>query len=181
MPEDSTSRLTTPNTQPGILLHKADAIDQVAETSEHKSLEDAPVTMTKEADVEDPSAATIQNGRDEGYLTGKKLALAHIGFLLASFCRALDQTFVSTALPKLASHFNALDQLTWVVSAYFLTQASLILTFGQMMTISPSKWVYLISIILFEIGSLICAVAPSMNVLIFGRAFQGVGSSGIFV
>ncbi|KAG8806151.1 hypothetical protein FRC19_007441, partial [Serendipita sp. 401] len=52
-------------------------------------------------------------------LTGKKLALAHTGFLLAMFCVALDQTIVATALPKLASQFNALDQLTWVVSAYF--------------------------------------------------------------
>jgi EmrB/QacA subfamily drug resistance transporter len=99
----------------------------------------------------------------------------------AIFCVALDQTIVATALPKLASQFNALDQLTWVVSAYFLTQAGLMLTFGQILTIAPSKWVYFLCIILFEIGSLICGVAPSMNVLIFGRAFQGVGASGIFI
>ncbi|CAG7852110.1 Putative HC-toxin efflux carrier TOXA [Serendipita indica DSM 11827] len=115
------------------------------------------------------------------YLTGRKLALAHTGFLLAVFCFALDQTIVATALPKLASQFNALDQLTWVVSAYFLTQAGLMLTFGQILVVAPSKWVYLTCIFLFEIGSLICGVAPSMNVLIFGRAFQGVGASGMFI
>ncbi|KAG8848813.1 hypothetical protein FRB91_010479 [Serendipita sp. 411] len=114
-------------------------------------------------------------------LTGKKLALAHTGFLLAMFCVALDQTIVATALPKLASQFNALDQLTWVVSAYFLTQAGLMLTFGQILTIAPSKWVYFTCILQFEIGSLICAVAQSMDVLIFGRAYQGIGASGIFV
>ncbi|PVF94124.1 ABC transporter [Serendipita vermifera] len=99
----------------------------------------------------------------------------------AAFCGALDQTIVATALPKLASHFNALDELTWVVSAYFLTHAGLMPTFGQILTVAPSKWVYLICMIIFEIGSLICALAPSMNVLIFGRAFQGVGAAGIFV
>ncbi|KAG8815924.1 hypothetical protein FRC19_000679 [Serendipita sp. 401] len=55
------------------------------------------------------------------------------------------------------------------------------LTFGQILTIAPSKWVYMTTIGLFEIGSLICAVANSMNVLIFGRAFQGIGASGMFI
>lgn len=92
-------------------------------------------------------------------LTGRKLALAHLGFLLhvchrperfifsytlhsAIFCVALDQTIVSTALPKLASQFNTLDELTWIVSAYLLTQAGLMMFFGQVLTINSSKWVY---------------------------------------
>jgi hypothetical protein len=52
-------------------------------------------------------------------LTGRRLALVHAGFLMAVLLFALDQTIVSTALPVLASKFDALDQLTWVVSAYF--------------------------------------------------------------
>lgn len=55
------------------------------------------------------------------------------------------------------------------------------LTFGQILTIAHNKWVLIICVTLFEIGSLICGVAPSMNVLIFGRAFQGVGASGQFI
>ncbi|PVF94123.1 ABC transporter [Serendipita vermifera] len=178
--ENSDANSTIPNTRTGSPLGKVDTIDTAVEAPEPKSLQDAPVATTKEADTENPSVIT-QNNQDESYLlTGKKLALAHTGFLLAAFCVALDQTIVSTALPKLASQFNALDELTWVVSAYFLTQAGLMLTFGQILTIASSKWVYLVCVILFEIGSLICGVAPSMNVLIFGRAFQGVGASGIF-
>ena len=48
------------------------------------------------------------------------------------------------------------------------------------MTIFPTKYVYLVAVALFELGSLVCAVAPNMNVLIFGRAFSGVGAAGIF-
>jgi MFS family permease len=55
---------------------------------------------------------------------------------------ALDQTIVATALPKLASQFDALDELTWVVAGYFLTQAGLMLFLGQVLTITSSKWVY---------------------------------------
>ncbi|PVG01377.1 ABC transporter [Serendipita vermifera] len=135
--------------------------------------------------ADDATTTTANKGEstvDESrYISGRQLALVHTGFLSSVLLVALDQTIVATALPKLASQFNALDQLTWVVSAYFLTQAGLMLTFGQILTIASNKWVYLVCITLFEIGSLICGVAPSMNVLIFGRAFQGVGASGIFI
>ncbi|CCA75873.1 probable DHA14-like major facilitator; ABC transporter, partial [Serendipita indica DSM 11827] len=113
-------------------------------------------------------------------LTGRKLALAHVGFLMAVFCFSLDQLIVSTALPNLASYFNALDRLTWVVSVYFLCTAGLMLLFGQLLTVMVAKWVYITCLVIFEAGSLICALAPSMNILIFGRAVQGAGSSGIF-
>lgn len=179
-------------------IDTADAVTRV-NTSEREKVE-------KDAVPPPPPVVTIsekppaeQQIDESKLLTGRKLALAHIGFLLyvlildniiylylrsdcsAIFCVALDQTIVATALPKLASQFDALDELTWVVSAYFLTQVGLMLTFGQILTIATSKWVYLTCIIIFEVGSLICGVAPSMNVLIFGRAFQGVGASGIFL
>ena len=46
------------------------------------------------------------------------------------------------------------------------------------MTICSTKYVYLASIVLFELGSLLCGVAPSMNFLIFGRAVAGCGAAG---
>lgn len=58
-------------------------------------------------------------------LTGRRLALVHAGFLMAVLLFALDQTIVSTALPVLASKFDALSQLTWVVSAYFRSSSFL--------------------------------------------------------
>jgi MFS family permease len=54
------------------------------------------------------------------------------------------------------------------------------LFWGQILSLSPTKPVYLAFIALFELGSLLCAVAPSMPVLIFGRAVAGMGAGGIF-
>jgi hypothetical protein len=65
------------------------------------------------------SGDTSDDGREEKYLSGWSLVLVTIGFLLGDFVATLDQTMVATALPKLASQFHALDQLTWVVSAFF--------------------------------------------------------------
>ncbi|KAG8872964.1 hypothetical protein FRC20_008843, partial [Serendipita sp. 405] len=194
----SNTRATTPTGIPkvdtldtstiGAAVTRVNTQDTAGEKNKRKSSDNVVVSEKPAADVANGA------GDDSQYLTGRKLVLAHLGFLLAVFCFALDQTIVATALPKLASQFNALDELTWVVSAYFpnsfalfpfsavaapaVTQAGLMLTFGQILTIAPSKWVYMTTIGLFEIGSLICAVANSMNVLIFGRAFQGIGASG---
>ncbi|EJU00069.1 MFS general substrate transporter [Dacryopinax primogenitus] len=101
--------------------------------------------------------------------------------LLSVFLIALDQTITSTAIPRIASEFNSLNDVTWIASAYFLTQAGCLMLYGQLLVIAPTKWVYISAITLFEIGSLICGVAPTVNVLIFGRAFAGVGAAGIFV
>jgi MFS family permease len=54
------------------------------------------------------------------------------------------------------------------------------LFWGQILSLSPTKPVYLAFIALFELGSLLCAVAPSMPALIFGRAVAGMGAGGIF-
>ncbi|KAI5476421.1 MFS transporter, partial [Pseudohyphozyma bogoriensis] len=110
-----------------------------------------------------------------------KLALCFTGMLLSVFLIALDQTILSPALPVIASKFEALTQIAWISSAYFLTQTAFLLLYGQILTCFDRKWTFLLSISLFEIGSLICGVAPNVDVLIFGRAFAGCGAAGIFV
>jgi MFS family permease len=55
------------------------------------------------------------------------------------------------------------------------------LSFGQLISVAPTKWVLLALIFIFELGSLLCGVAPNMKVLIFGRAVAGVGGGGIAI
>ena len=64
--------------------------------------------------------------------------------------------------------------------AYLLTTSALQLLFGKFYTIWSVKWVYLTSIGIFELGSVICGAAPNSIALIIGRAIAGMGSSGIF-
>ncbi|KAG8703474.1 hypothetical protein FRC08_002816 [Ceratobasidium sp. 394] len=101
--------------------------------------------------------------------------------ILSLLLVALDQTIVATALPQIASYFDALSQVSWIVSAYFLTQAGLLLLYGQLLIVAPTKWIYVAAVLIFEIGSLFCAVAPSAEFLIFGRAVAGAGAAGIFI
>ena len=76
-------------------------------------------------------------------------------------------------------NFIQCSQLTSITYCY--DQTALLLLYGQALTVFDRKWTYLSAIILFEIGSLVCAVAKDVNVLIFGRAFAGLGAAGIFV
>ncbi|KAG8850141.1 hypothetical protein FRB96_000516 [Tulasnella sp. 330] len=114
-------------------------------------------------------------------VTGLKFYLIFTGMMLSIFLVTLDQTILATAIPKISSDFDALEQQTWIASAYFLTQSGFILTYGQLLAVANTKWIYLIAVSIFEIGSIICGAAPGMNVLIFGRALAGVGAAGIFV
>lgn len=61
-----------------------------------------------------------------------------------------------------------------------LTLLSFNLLYSQLMNIFPSKHVIIFAVFTFEMGSLVCGVAPTMNVLIFGRALAGAGAAGIF-
>ncbi|TQN70630.1 Efflux pump aflT [Colletotrichum shisoi] len=93
---------------------------------------------------------------------------------VAMFLVALDRTIIATAIPRITDEFQSLGDIGWYGSAYMLTTAASQLVFGR---IYKS---FLSSILIFEIGSLICGVAPSSPVLIAGRAIAGVGSAGIF-
>ncbi|KAJ9122112.1 hypothetical protein QFC24_004339 [Naganishia onofrii] len=87
---------------------------------------------------------------------------------------------LATAIPKITNEFGALDQLPWLANGFFITMLAFNLIYSQAMQIFPSKATIIFAVFIFEIGSLICGVAPNMPVLIFGRAFAGVGAAGIF-
>lgn len=55
------------------------------------------------------------------------------------------------------------------------------LFFGRVLAIAPAKSVFLVTVGIFELGSLFCAVAPSVDFLIFGRAVAGLGGAGMWV
>ncbi|KIJ62495.1 hypothetical protein HYDPIDRAFT_94505 [Hydnomerulius pinastri MD-312] len=114
-------------------------------------------------------------------LSGKQLLVVVLALLLSLALIALDQTIVATALPVITSDFHALQEVTWIVGGYLLTTVSFMPAYGQALAIFSTKRVYLLSIVIFELGSLLCGIAPSVNVLIFGRAFAGIGAAGISV
>lgn len=99
--------------------------------------------------------------------------------MLVMLLAALDQTIVSTALPRIASDLNGLDKLSWVVTAYLITSAVVTPLYGKISDQLGRKKIFLASIALFLIGSALCGLSQNMDQLIFFRALQGIGAGGI--
>jgi MFS family permease len=102
-----------------------------------------------------------------------------IGALTTMMLAALDQTIVAPVLPTLAQELGHADWISWVVSAYLLTSTSVTPLYGKLADLEGRRPTLYIAIALFVVGSIACALAPSMAVLILGRALQGLGGGGL--
>ncbi|KAH0165205.1 MFS general substrate transporter, partial [Aureobasidium melanogenum] len=128
---------------------------------------------------EKPEAATSQVTNPE-HPHGLKLAAIVIALCLATLLAALDQTIMATAAPKITDHFKSIDDIGWYAASYLLAKAALQPSFGRIYSTFNIKYTFLVAIAIFELGSLVCATAPSSNALIVGRAIAGVGVGGLF-
>ncbi|KAL4819756.1 major facilitator superfamily domain-containing protein [Aspergillus spinulosporus] len=127
----------------------------------------------------DEKAADTAVGEPE-YPGFAKVAVIILGLYLSVFLVALDQTIIGVAIPEITNQFKSIEDIAWYGSAYFLTSTALQPSYGRLYKIFSAKWAFLCAVFLFELGSLICAVAPSSTVLIVGRAVAGIGVAGIF-
>lgn len=99
--------------------------------------------------------------------------------MLVMLLAALDQTIVSTALPRIASELNGLDKLSWVVTAYLITSAVTTPLYGKISDQLGRKRIFLGAIALFLIGSALCGLSQNMEQLIVFRGLQGIGAGGV--
>src|SRR4051812_17222356 len=97
------------------------------------------------------------------------------------FMLLLDITFVNVALPDIQQSLGAsLADLQWVIDAYALTLAALLLTAGSLADLYGRRKVFAIGIVVFTAGSLLCGLAGSPLFLTLARAFQGIGGAIMF-
>ncbi|KAK1981089.1 major facilitator superfamily transporter [Colletotrichum cereale] len=140
--------------------------------------------MDEKADLEGPPPTEPPVEVDEAEENFKPKTvtfwLVILSNFVAMFLVALDRTIIATAIPRITDEFQSLGDIGWYGSAYMLTTAASQLVFGRIYKFYDLRVSFLSSILIFELGSLICGVAPSSPVLIVGRAVAGVGSAGIF-
>ncbi|PWN26016.1 MFS general substrate transporter [Jaminaea rosea] len=141
---------------------------------------------TSEKEKKSPSSVAAAEGDKEQtqldveYPKGLKFALINLSVNLVVFLVALDQTIVSTAVPVITNEFNSFSDVGWYASAYLLTSTAFQPLFGRLYGSFSIKYVFLASFFIFEIGSLICAVAQDSPTFIVGRAIAGLGLAGAY-
>jgi MFS family permease len=163
----------------------------VADGAASKPFRDAHSIMEREEppiSEKDASCSTVESHQSEGdeemedttvYPSKIKLVFIVMGLDLSSFLVGLDNTILSTAIPKITDQFHALDDVGWYASSYLLTTCAFQLFWGKLHTYYSVKWTYLVALFVFELGSLICGVAPTSAALIAGRAVAGAGTGGV--
>ncbi len=101
------------------------------------------------------------------------------GIMVAMFISALEQTIVAPALPAIGRSFANVDDLSWVVTSYLLAATAATPLFGKLTDIHGRRAIMLLAIGIFTFGSLVCALAPSLWILVVGRSLQGFGGGGL--
>ena len=96
---------------------------------------------------------------------------------IGTFMSALDSSVVNMVLPNIRAYFQtSLSAIEWTVISYLLVISSLLLTYGRLGDLYGHKKIYLLGFIIFTAGSFLCALSPSVLVLIIFRGFQAVGA-----
>src|SRR5262245_2809396 len=103
-----------------------------------------------------------------------------IALLVGTFLSSLDVTVVGTAMPRVVAALAGMHLYGWVFSAYLLSSTAVGPLYGKLADLIGRRPTYFIGLTMFLAGSLICGVAPSMGVLIAGRAVQGLGAGALF-
>src|SRR3954466_11020804 len=103
-----------------------------------------------------------------------------LSLLLAGMAFALSQTVVSPALPEIQHKFNANpSDAAWILTGYLLAASVATPIIGKLGDLFGRGKVLTVVLLVFAAGSVVCALAPSLGVLVIGRVIQGVGG-GIF-
>lgn len=127
------------------------------------------------------TASSAGDGEDTTkYKSGLKLYLLTFGLAMSTFVVALDNTIIATAIPRITTVFDSLNDVGWYGSSYLLTTTSLQPSFGKIYTYFNIKYTYISALVIFEIGSVICGAAVNSEMLIVGRAIAGMGAAALF-
>ena len=122
--------------------------------------------------------------------TPQEKRLTFIALMIVFFLSALDQTIVSTAMPRIVADLNGLEIYAWVTTTYLLTSTVMVPIWGKLGDMHGRKLILIIGILIFVCGSWLCGIAgefgslpvlgDGMMQLIIFRGIQGIGGGALF-
>ena len=112
-------------------------------------------------------------------LSHEETRLVIWGMLLPVFMSSLDQTILASALPSIGRDLGDAPDLPWLITAYLLASTAVVPLYGKIADIHGRAFSLRIAIAAHLAGSLVCALAPSMLVLMLARGLQGIGGGGL--
>lgn len=140
-----------------------------------------PGQPTEPLEIEgvNPPAERDAAGDESQYPTGAKFYLILLSVALVLVLYGMDSSMVAVAVPSITDHFHTVADVGWCSAAYRLCSCSFQFMFGKLYTIFSVKRTFLVSVLIFMLGSVLCAAAPSSAALVLGRAVCGMSGAGI--
>ena len=137
-------------------------------------------TTSSQADYSSQAEPSKHENPDDAHPPTAQVFVILACLFLVLFLVALDRLIIGVAIPRITDQFDSLGDVGWYGSAYLLTTCAFMLLIGKIYTFVNPKYVYLASLVVFEIGSTVCGAAPNSTAFIIGRAIAGLGNAGLF-
>ncbi|KAG2417611.1 hypothetical protein HFD88_008830 [Aspergillus terreus] len=139
-----------------------------------------------EKDSEPPESSSQNGSSAESGETGRTVRglrwlVVCVALYITCFLYGLDTTIAADVQGPVIEAFGRVQQLAWIGAGFPLGSVCVILLLGTLFSTFHMKWVYITTVVLFEVGSALCGAAPNMNALIVGRVIAGAGGSGIYL
>jgi EmrB/QacA subfamily drug resistance transporter len=99
--------------------------------------------------------------------------------MLPMFLAVADQTIVATALPAIASSLGQIERASWVVVSYLIANTIAAPVYGRLGDTFGRRWMMFMALAIFMVGSMLCALAPNIELLTAARMLQGFGGGGL--
>ncbi|KAG8160974.1 hypothetical protein KVR01_009238 [Diaporthe batatas] len=99
--------------------------------------------------------------------------------MMGAFFGEMSRALLLTAIPKITSEFQSLDQAAWYQASHDLARLAFLPIFGRVYTLFPLKITYCTGLLIYIVGAIVCATSSTSHVLIVGRAIQGLAHAGL--
>jgi MFS family permease len=114
-------------------------------------------------------------------LSHREKRLIAISMMLPVFLGSVDQSVLASALPTIGRDLGQVHNLPWLITAFLIASTALTPLYGKFADIHGRRAAMLIGLVVYMVGSLLCAASPNMLTLIGGRVVQGCGAGGLVV
>ena len=139
----------------------------------------SPLTPQAVARSNHPGQNRGVTADSDGYLSHRQILVVMSGLMVGMFLAALDQSIVSTALPRITSDLGGFSKLSWVVTAYLLASTASTPLWGKISDLYGRRLLFQVAIVVFMVGSLASGSSQNIDQLIAARLVQGLGGGGL--